>query len=119
MRRLLGLTAVGSAMLTMLAMWGLGWADLPAALKLENARVKVTEVVSPPGGVRERGVRGHDQVIVFLDDCRYQRTDPQSGAKTIRERQSGDVIWHSQGEDAPQLVNAGSKPYRTLVIELK
>jgi hypothetical protein len=119
MRRWLGLTAVGSALLTMLAMWGLGWAELPAALKLENARVKVTEVTSPPGGVRERGVRGHDQVIVFLDDCRYQRTDPQSGAKTIREHRSGDVIWHAQGEDAPQLVNEGSKPYRTLVIELK
>ena len=119
MRRLLALTAVASAMLTVLAMWGLGWAELPTAVKLENARVKVTEVDSPPGGVRERGVRGHDQVIVFLDDCRYQRTDPQSGAKTIRERKSGDVIWHAQGEDAPQLVNAGSKPYRTLVIELK
>ena len=119
MKRLLGLTAVVSALLTMLAMWGLGWAELPATVKLENARVKVTEVDSPPGGVRERGVRGHDQVIVFLDDCRYQRTDPQTGEKTIRERHSGDVIWHAQGEDAPQLVNAGSKPYRTLVIELK
>ena len=81
MRRWLGLTAVGSALLTMLAMWGLGWAELPAALKLENARVKVTEVVSSPGGVRERGVRGYDQ-----------------------------------GEHASQQVNAGSKPYRTLVI---
>src|ERR1700722_8242877 len=119
MRRLLCLTAVGSALLTMLAMWGLGWAELPATVKLENARVKVTEVTSPPGGVRERGVRGHDQVIVFLDDCRYQRTDPQSGAKTIRERQSGDAISHAQGEHAAHLVNAGSKPYRTLVIELK
>jgi hypothetical protein len=71
-----GLTAVGSALLTMLAMWGLEW-----AVKLENARVKVTEVVSSPGGVRERGVRGYDQ-----------------------------------GEHASQQVNAGSKPYRTLVI---
>jgi hypothetical protein len=36
----------------------------------------------------------------------------------VRERKSGDVIWHDKGEDAPRLTNAG-KPYRTLVIELK
>ena len=56
---------------------------------------------------------------MFLDDCRYERTDPASGEKTVRERKSGDVIWHSKGEDAPLLVNAGEKAYRTLVIELK
>ena len=39
--------------------------------------------------------------------------------KTIQERKSGDVIWHTQGEDAPQLINQGAKPYRTVVIELK
>jgi hypothetical protein len=87
--------------------------------RLENSRVKVVEVTSPPGGVRERGVRATDQVIVFLDDCRYERTDPKTGEKTIRERKAGEVIWHSKGEDAPQLVNVGAKPYRTLVIELK
>jgi hypothetical protein len=97
----------------------LAWAALPSKVKLENDRVRVTEVTSPAGGVRERGVRAHDQVIVFLDNCRYERTDPKTGAKTIRERKSGDVIWHSRGEDAPQLVNVGSQPYRTLVIELK
>jgi len=103
-------------------LWGvaaLAWAGLPSTVKLDNARVRVTEVTTAPGGVRERGVRAHDQVIVFLDDCRYERTDPKTGAKTIRERKSGDVIWHAQGEDAPQLVNKGSQPYRTVVIELK
>jgi len=98
---------------------GLLWAALPTTVKLDNARVHVTEVTSAPGAVRERGVRAHDQVIVFLDDCRYERTDPKTGAKTIRERKSGDVIWHTAGEDAPQLVNIGAKPYRTIVIELK
>ena len=97
----------------------LAWAGLPSTVKLDNARVRVTEITSPPGGVRERGVRAYDQVIVFLDDSRYERTDPATGIKTIRERKSGDVIWHARGEDAPQLVNAGGKPYRTLVIELK
>ena len=97
----------------------LAWAGLPSNVRLNNARVQVTEVTSAPGAVRERCVRAHDQVIVFLDDCRYERTDPKTGAKTIQERKSGDVIWHTQGEDAPQLVNKGAKPYRTVVIELK
>jgi hypothetical protein len=97
----------------------LACAELPSTVKLDNARVQVTEVTSAPGAVRARGVRGHDQVIVFLDDCRYERTDPKTGAKSIQERKSGDVIWHTQGEDAPQLVNKGNKAYRTVVIELK
>ena len=56
---------------------------------------------------------------MFLDDCRYERTDPATGDKTVRERKSGDVIWHNKGEDAPQLINLGPKPYRTLVVELR
>ncbi len=44
---------------------------------------------------------------MLLDDCHYERLDPQTGQKTIRERKSGDVIWHDKGEDAPQLTNQG------------
>jgi hypothetical protein len=119
MKKAMVSSAVISAALTLAAVWGLGGAALPSKVKLENARVRVTEVLAPPGSARERGVRQTDQVIVFLDDCRYERTDPATGEKTVRERKSGDVIWHDKGEDAPQLINLGSKPYRTLVIELK
>jgi len=87
--------------------------------KLENAKVAVTELVYEPGVARARHVRARDQVIVFLDDCRYERTDPETGEKTIRQRRAGDVIWHDKGEVAPVLVNRGEKAYRTLVIELK
>jgi hypothetical protein len=97
----------------------LAWAGLPSTVKLDNARVQVTEVTAAPGSVREKGVRARDQVIVFLDDCRYERTDPKTGAKSMQERKSGDVIWHAQGEDAPRLVNQGERAYRTVVIELK
>jgi hypothetical protein len=90
-----------------------------AEAKLENARVKITEVRYDPGVPRERYIRATDQVIVFLDDCRYERIDSETHAKEIRERKSGDVIWHNKGEDAPVLTNLGSKPYRTLVIELR
>lgn len=110
MKKLALLLAAGS---------GLAWAPLPSTVKLENARVLVTEVAYGPGAARERGIRAHDQVIVFLDDCRYERTDPATGEKTVRERKAGDTIWHAKGEDAPRLRNIGSSRYRTLVIDLK
>jgi hypothetical protein len=87
--------------------------------QLENDKVKITEVVYQPGVPRERYTRPTDQVIVFLDDCKYQRIDSQTGEKTVRERKAGETIWHNKGEDAPVLINLGANPYRTLVIELK
>ena len=90
-----------------------------ANVKLENARVKVSEIVYEPGKPRNRYIRPTDQVIVFLEDCKYQRTDSKTGEKTVRERKAGEVIYHDRGEDAPVLVNLGTKPYRTLLIELK
>ena len=119
MRKAVLSSAVISSALTLLAVWSLGGSALPSKVKLENARVRVSEVLAAPGSARERGIRQTDQVIVFLDDCRYERTDPATGQKTVRQRKSGDVIWHSKGEDAPLLVNVGAAPYRTLVIELK
>ena len=92
---------------------------LPTKVKLENPKVKITEVTYLPGVPRERYIRPTDQVIVFLDDCRYERLDSKTKEKTVRERKSGEVLWHDRSEDAPQLTNLGSKPYRTLVIELK
>lgn len=86
---------------------------------LENKRVTASEVVYEPGKPREPYIRPTDQVIVFLDECSYERTDSKTKEKTIRKRKSGEVIWHDKGEDAPQLVNLGTKPFRTLVIELK
>ena len=56
---------------------------------------------------------------MFLDDPRYERIDSATKERTVRERKTGDVIWHDKGEDAPVLKNLGTKPFRTLVIELK
>lgn len=92
---------------------------MPAKVVLENVRVKVSEVVYEPGVPRQRYIRPTDQVIVFLDDCKYQRVDSKTGEKTVRERKSGDVISHDRGEDAPVLINLGANSYRTLTIELK
>ncbi|MBI1788710.1 MAG: hypothetical protein HYR60_14325 [Acidobacteria bacterium] len=86
---------------------------------LENVRARVTEVTYEPGKPRDRHIRPTDQIIVFLDDCRYQRIDSATGQKTVRERKSGEIIWHDRSEDAPVLTNLGTKPYRTLLVELK
>ena len=96
-----------------------GRADVTREVKLENKRVRVTEMDYEPGKPRERSVRPADQVIVFLDDSRYERIDPDTSEKTIRQHKSGDVIWHNKGEAAPVLTNVGSKTYRTLIIDLK
>ena len=88
-------------------------------LLLENVRAKVTEVTYEPGVPRPRYLRPTDQIIVFLDDCEYERVDSKTGDKAIRKRKAGEIIWHDRAEDAPVLTNKGSKPYRTLVIELK
>jgi hypothetical protein len=96
-----------------------GRADVSRNVKLENARVRVTQLDYAPGQPREKSIRPADQVIVFLDDSRYERIDPDTGAKEIRTRKSGDVIWHNKGEVAPVLTNVGTKAYRELVIELK
>ena len=112
-------TATISSALTLAAVWSFGWATLPSKIKLENDHVRIREVTYLPGVARERSIRPTNQVIVFLDDCRYQRLDSTTGEKTVRERKSGDAIWHDKGEDAPQLINLGSQPYRTLVIEMK
>jgi hypothetical protein len=119
MKKLFSFTALGSSALTLFAVWSLGWAPPPAAVKLENARVRVSELTYLPGSPRERYIRPTDQLIVFLDDCRYERLDSLTKEKTIRERKAGEVIWHDKGEDAPRLNNLGAKPYRTLVVELK
>ena len=91
----------------------------PKRILLENVRARVTEVTYEPNTPRARYLRPTDQIIVFLDDCEYERTDSKTGEKTVRKRKSGEIIWHDRSEDAPVLVNKGSRPYRTLVIELK
>jgi hypothetical protein len=114
------LVALAACALTTGGLRLLGWAPpLPETVKLENKKVRVKEVVYQPGVARERYIRPTDQVIVFLDESRYERIDSATKERTVRERKSGEVIWHDKGEDAPVLKNLGAKPYRTLVIELK
>jgi hypothetical protein len=119
MKKLIASVALGSSALTLLAVWGLGFAPMPTQVRLENAKVTVSELTYMPGVPRERYIRPTDQIIVFLDESKYERIDSATKEKTIRTRKPGEVLWHDKGEDAPVLTNLGSKPYRTLVIALK
>ncbi|MCI0420137.1 MAG: hypothetical protein L0387_30705 [Acidobacteria bacterium] len=85
---------------------------------LDNPKVLVNRVTYEPQSIRSPHTRAHDQVIVFLDDARYEAVYA-GGKKETRDRRSGDVIWHSRGEAAPTLTNIGSNPYRTVVVNLK
>ena len=86
-------------------------------IKLDNARVTVTESLTPAGGRREPYTRPTDQLLVFLDDAEYHSIDA-SGRVTPRKRRSGEIVWHTKGEAAPLLVNKGN-PYRNLVVAFK
>lgn len=115
------LTALLSSALTLCAVYLFAAPAGEPAYKtmLENARVEVTERIVAPGGERTPYIRPTDQVIVFLNDTRYERTDPATGDKTVRSRKAGEVIWHDKGENAPKLVNLDSEPFRSLVIAIK
>jgi hypothetical protein len=94
-------------------------AEKPATkVLLENQRVTVTEITSPPQARREPYTRPTDQIIVFLDEADYDATDA-TGQKQTKHRASGEIVWHNKGEAAPLLVNVGQRPYRNLVISLK
>jgi hypothetical protein len=112
MRKYLFLFALAGAYLA-------GRADVSRSAKPENARVRVTELNYEPGQPGARSIRASDKVIVFPDDSKYERIDPDTGAKQVRKRTSGEVIWHNKGEIAPVLTNLEKKTHRTLVIELK
>jgi hypothetical protein len=85
-------------------------------VKLDNARVTVSESLTPGGGQRDSYVRPTDQLIIFLDDAQYEAVE--NGVAHARQRKAGEVIWHSKGETAPTLLNKG-EAYRNLIIALK
>ncbi|PYV43583.1 MAG: hypothetical protein DMG06_10015 [Acidobacteria bacterium] len=85
---------------------------------LENEKVLVREIVYERDSRRSMHVRPNDQLIVFLDDAKYEVVSPD-GKKESRTRKAGEVIWHSRGETAPNLTNTGDITYRTIVVNFK
>jgi hypothetical protein len=112
------LLATLALLLTMALSFFAGRQSAPTlTIKLDNARVTVTESSTPAHGRRDSYTRPTDQIIVFIEDADYESVD-SSGQPTLRHRKSGDIVWHVKGEVAPLLVNKG-KAYRNLIIALK
>ena len=86
---------------------------------IDNPRARVSSVLYEPGARRESYRRETDQIVVFLDDCTFDRIEAESGEVSHRVRKSGEALWHAKGELAPVLVNTGCRAYRTLLIELR
>jgi hypothetical protein len=85
----------------------------------ENERARISEVIYEPNVPRESYVRPTDQIVVFLDDCEFDRIDAQTGEQSRRSRNSGETLFHRSGEVAPVLINRSAVAFRTLLIELK
>ena len=118
MQRLKRLTVAVLLLLMAAVSFYAGRQTAPAmSLKLDNARVSVTESLMPSGGRREPYTRETDQILVFLDEAQYESIDA-AGKVILRQRKVGEIVWHSKGEPAPLLVNKG-KAYRNLIIALK
>ena len=114
-RRILGAVTV---LLTAAMSFYAGRQSAPSlSVKLDNARVTVSESMTQAGGRREAYTRPTDQIIVFVDEANYESVEP-SGQTMLRHRMPGEIVWHSKGEAAPLLVNKG-KAYRNLIIALK
>jgi hypothetical protein len=78
------LTAAVSSALTALALVMQGWTpsqQVPGAIKLDNACVRVSEIDYAPNLARPRYTRPTDQVIVFMDECRIKRSTRRAGLK--------------------------------------
>jgi hypothetical protein len=93
--------------------------EITQKVVLENKRLIVSDRMIPLGTLRETHTRDTDQVIVFLEDCVYDRINADTGKTDRIARKAGEVLWHNKGEHAPKLVNRGAKPFRSLVIALK
>ncbi len=91
----------------------------PAILRTDNDRLTLTEYTFQPGVTVKVKPRSTDQLILFIDDCRYERTDPASGLKSLRIRKAGDFIWYDRGGDSASVLNLGHTPFRLMLIELK
>jgi hypothetical protein len=91
-----------------------------AAIKvlLENPRVTVATVDLGPGARRPPRTRASDELVLFCEEAHYQTVDAQ-GRTEARDRRPGAVVWHAKGEQAPALVNPGTRPVRLYSIALK
>ncbi|WP_206862036.1 cupin domain-containing protein [Lysobacter changpingensis] len=87
-----------------------------AKVVLDNADVRVIELNMPVGASTGKHEHKTDQLVVFLTDGTARQTGADGESKTLT-RKAGEVAWSAP--TTHDTLNAGDKPVRTLVIELK
>ena len=89
-------------------------------LLFENERVRVWDLQLAPGA--STGLHRHelDYLYVVIGDGTLQSVHADGHCDPPRDMQDGDVRFRQiDGEDCHAAVNAGTTPWRNIVIELK
>jgi len=85
---------------------------------LENGKVLVREVIYEKDSRRPRMsdkmISNH--ILGLMPTMKWLTPTER---RRLAHRKAGEVIWHSRGETAPNLINRGDLTYRTIVVNLK
>jgi quercetin dioxygenase-like cupin family protein len=94
--------------------------EVGSTLLFENDRVRVWDLRLEPG--ESTGLHRHslDYFYVVIGDGKLQGVDSEGQTQEAREMKDGEVHFREVGDEAVhEAVNAGDKPWRNIVVELK
>lgn len=94
--------------------------QIGSKLLFENDRVRVWDLTLAPG--ESTGIHRHenDYLYVVIGDGDLQGVSEDGTKGAPRPMKDGDVRWNNVGGEAIHAaINAGDKPWRNIIVELK
>lgn len=89
-------------------------------LLFENDRVRVWDLTLAPGESTGMHRHEHDYLYVVIGDGALQGVSSDGIKGAPRLMKDGDVRWNTvNGEAIHAAINAGDKPWRNIIVELK
>ena len=89
-------------------------------LLFENDRVRVWDLTLAPGETTGMHRHEHDYLYVVIGDGKLQGVSSDGTKGEPRVMQDGDVRWNNvNGQAIHAAINAGDKPWRNIIVELK
>ncbi len=89
-------------------------------LLFENDRVRVWDLTLAPGETTGMHRHEHDYLYVVIGDGALQGVSSDGTKGEPRPMKDGDVRWNAvNGEAIHAAINAGNKPWRNIIVELK
>lgn len=89
-------------------------------LLFENDRVRVWDLTLAPGESTGMHRHQHTYFYVVIGGGHLQGVSADGKKGEPRAMQDGDVRWREvSGEDVHEAINAGSIPWRNIIVELK